>query len=203
MRIKLGKSVLTIIGLLLIGVGLAGCAGSGGNVVPVTTISAAEVQSLAADAGYLAYEFAPSANVVQPILAGVCSLDTTQDPILIASELQKILGQVWSGINSVNTPEGTIIVLLINNLVTELGLNTDLTSAMSNVSPYITAACVGVCQGIQAAENGTMPKGVKAELAAQGKLPIPMGLPPALVVQGNYTPANIGLWSKIKQALGL
>ena len=187
--------------LLILILSMPGCAGTGGNIIPVTTLTAAEVQSLAVDVGYLAYEFTPSASVVQPIMAGICSIDTTQDPVLIASQLQQIFGQMWSGINAVNTPEGTIIVLLINNLVSDLGLNTDLTSATSNISPYLISAVIGTCQGIQAAENGTMPASVKLMLKAQGQLQIPMGLPPSLIVPGNYSVNNLGVWNKVKSGV--
>lgn len=202
MRQKMERFKLMVVGLLMV-LGLAACATTGGSGgTAVTTLTSAEVQSLAADTGYLAYEFTPAASVVQPILAGVCMIDTTQDPTVIAQDLEQILSSVWSDINAINTPEGTVIVLLINNLVSDLGLSSDLTSVTTNISPYIVSAVVGVCQGIQAAQTGSMPQELKASLAARGITPVPMGLPPSLVIPGNYTIDNIGAWGKIKKALG-
>lgn len=201
MKPKAQRYKLIVVGLL-VAFGIFGCT-TGGNVTPVvTTITPTEVQSLAADVGYLAYEFTPAASTVQPILAGVCLIDTTQDPVAVAQELQQLLENVWSGINKIGTPGATVIVLLINNLVTDLGLNVDLTSATSNISPYLVSAVVGLCQGIQAAQTGNMPQELKASLAARGITPVPMGMPPAMVVPGNYTPANIGVLNEIRHFLG-
>lgn len=201
MKNKAKRVKLIMVGLLVV-FGIAACA-TGSNVTPVvTTITPAQVQSLAADVGFLAYKFTPAASTVQPILAGVCLIDTTQDPVVIAQELQQLLQNVWTGINKIGTPAGTVIVLLINNLVTDLGLNADLTSATTNISPYLVSAVVGICQGVQAAQTGNMPQELKASLAARGITPVPMGLPPAMVVPGNYTPNNVGVWNKIRNLFG-
>ncbi|MGC8493655.1 MAG: hypothetical protein ACP5SH_18185 [Syntrophobacteraceae bacterium] len=187
---------------VLMAFGLGACA-TGGSVTPVvTTLTPAQVQSLAADVGYLAYEFSPASTAVQPVLAGVCMIDTTQDPIAMAQQFQQLLSKVWTGIDAINTPEGTVIVLLINNLVSDLGLNSDLTSVTTTISPYMVSAVVGLCQGVQAAQTGNMPKELKASLAVRGITPAPMGLPPSLVIPGNYTVDNLGAWGKLKKALG-
>lgn len=201
MKQKAERLKWILLGLLAV-FGLAACATGGGVTPVVTSLTPAEVQSLAADVGYLAYEFSPAAATVQPVLAGVCMIDTTQDPIAIAQEFQQILSNVWTGIDAINTPESTVIVLLINNLVSDLGLNSDLTSVNTTISPYLVSAVVGLCQGIQAAQTGNMPEELKAALAVRGITPAPMGLPPSLVIPGNYTMDNLGAWGKLKKALG-
>ncbi len=201
MKQKAERLKLILVAVLMT-FGLAACA-TGGSVTPVvTTLTPAQVQSLAADVGYLAYEFSPASATVQPVLAGVCMLDTTQDPIAIAQQFQQLLSKVWIGIDASNTPEGTVIVLLINNLVSDLGLSSDLTSLNTTISPYMVSAVVGLCQGVQAAQTGNMPKELKASLAVRGITPAPMGLPPSLVIPGNYTMDNLGAWGKLKKALG-
>ena len=201
MKQKAERLKLILVAVLMT-FGLAACATGGGVTPVVTTLTPAQVQSLAADVGYLAYEFSPAAATVQPVLAGVCMIDTTQDPIAVAQEFQQLLSKVWTGIDAINTPEGTVIVLLINNLVSDLGLSSDLTSINTTISPYMVSAVVGLCQGVQAAQTGNMPKELKASLAVRGITPAPMGLPPSLVIPGNYTIDNLGAWGKLKKALG-
>lgn len=114
---------------------VAGCA-----TTPTTTQQQV-IQTVAVDAGYVAYRMVPEAR---PALNAVCLLIDVKDPIALQQQFKDLIGVVWKKANST---DAAMVVLTLNNLMGMVALKDE----SSKVAEGTRQALQGICQGVNLA----------------------------------------------------
>lgn len=119
-------------------ISLCSCAG-------ITVDKGVLLHDLAWDVGYIGYTYSPQAKGYLDAGCAVLSDDTGA---AARGEMVSLLSNLWT---EANTPHGVAIVLLVNNLVDQLGLNTEL--AQNEQLVQIKAVAMALCEGVKAAKG--------------------------------------------------
>lgn len=128
------KKITVIIAIIT----LCSCAG-------ITVDKGVLLHDLAWDVGYIGYTYSPQAK---GYLDAGCAVLTDDTGAAAQKMLVSVLPNLWT---EANTPQGVALALLVNNLVGQLGLNTEL--AQSEQLVQIKAVATALCEGVKAAKG--------------------------------------------------
>jgi len=128
---RLQAFAITLVMLAL----LIGCATTGSQQSAVLPVLEKNIAAIT----YLNY---PQARET---LEGICALKDKQDPLALTVELRKLLGVWWVTMNEQQANTALIVLLSLNDLVGEIGLNdATKTVALGRLQEVIDGVCSGV-----------------------------------------------------------
>lgn len=122
------------LGIILVVLALAGCAATGNELQ--TNL----IETLAFDAGYIAYRAIPEARVS---VTTICALTEITDQATLAAMLKAYLGEVWTAAANMTSTDAQMLVMGLNNLWGVLNLTVPLPD-LGKMRIVVKKICAGV-----------------------------------------------------------